>query len=88
MGKMKLEPVFEIILDRVKNMDTKRVLEYKAWLKANPKEYNSFDIRFACDVLHAVVSTHELCSWYNEYQVNDKHMVTLAIKVCKAAGYL
>lgn len=46
--------------------------------------YKDFAVRLSWDILRAVVSTGEICSWYDKYGCNDSHITTLAKAALKA----
>ena len=63
------------------------ILEDSEKLRASGK-YNNFEVRFAWEFCRIVVSTKEICKWYDEYNCNDNHITSLFIAACKKTGLL
>ena len=84
---MKLENELNYVVDRMKLLDSNKVLEYKKQLEES-KDFKVFDIRLSNDILKACVPINTICEWYDKYNCNDTHITTLAIKSCKVLGYL
>ena len=85
---LKLEKELPEVVKRLEVLKQhSNVLEYKEKLKASGN-YNSFEVRFAWEVCHAVFSTKEVCSWYDKYDCNDDHITSLFKAGCRKTGLL
>ena len=78
---MKLQNEFNNVVEKLKKVKDK-IPPYAKALKENG-EYKDFETRLANDCLKAVISTAEICDWYEKYNCNDKHIDTLAKKALK-----
>ena len=77
---MKLQNELEFVVDKLKGL--KNLKEYAEELKAEGN-YQDFETRLAWDALRAAVGTNTICTWYDKYNCNDKHIDTLAKKALK-----
>lgn len=62
-----MERRFSLILEKIK--------AYAPRLKASGN-YNDFITRLSWDILRACYTTEEICSFYEKYDCNDKHLTT------------
>ena len=85
-GNLKLYPELEPL--------TEKIRRHALWFQRYGKrlreegEYKDYETRFAWDVLRKVVTTFEICDWYDKYDCNDRHITALAIAACRKAGVL
>ena len=85
---MKLKNLLPIAIQRIEVLKRhSNVIEYREKLRKSGN-YNQFDVRFAWDVGHAVFTTKEICSWYDEYKCHDDHITSLFKMACKKTGLL
>ena len=84
---MKLKNELEYVINQMKKLDNEKVKIYIEEIRKS-NDYKNFQIRIANDLLKACVPIKTLCSWYEIYNCNDKHIDTLAIKACKHFNYL
>lgn len=84
---MKLQQEYAALKAKVESLDRSKVILYKDKLRV-AGGYNNFDVRFAHDVLFSVMSSSDVCGWYDKYNCDDSHITTLAVKVCKDVGIL
>ena len=84
---LKLEKELPEVVKRLEVLKKhSNVVEYREKLKASGN-YNNFEVRFAWEVCHAIVSTKEICKWYDD-GCNDNHITSLFKIACKKAGLL
>ena len=85
-GNLKLSPELEPLAEKIQR--------HALWFQQYGKQlrekggYRDYETRFARDVLRKVVTTFEICDWYDRYDCNDRHITALAIAACKRAGVL
>lgn len=87
---MKLKNLLPIAIQRLealKQSNAKGLIEYRENLRKSGN-YNQFDVRFAWDVGHAIFTTKEICSWYDEYKCHDDHITSLFKTACRKTGLL
>lgn len=86
--RLKLEKELPELIERLEVLKQhSNVLEYREKLR-DSGNYNKFDVRFAWDVCHAVITTKEICIWYDEYKCNDDHITSLFKVACQKTGLL
>ena len=85
-GNLKLYPELQPLVEKIR--------QHALWFQQYGAElrrkggYKDYETRFAWDVLRKLVTTFEICSWYDKYDCNDRHITALAIAACKKAGVL
>lgn len=79
---MKLDAEKAELKKRIENFGIEKIMKYKKELKEQTN-FKNFDAGFIFEVLHAVYTSKEICSWYKIYDCNDKHIETLIKSVCK-----
>ena len=85
-GNLKLSPELEPLVEKIRR--------HALWFQQYGRQlrekggYRDYETRFARDVLRKVVTTFEICDWYDRYDCNDRHITALAIAACKKAGVL
>ena len=79
---MKLQAEYNNVKDRISHLDQTQIITYRDKLRQSG-EYKNFEIRFAWDLIRVAMGTNTICQWYKEYECNDSHITTLAIRVCK-----
>lgn len=85
-GNLKLYPELESL--------TEKIRRHALWFQQYGKQlrekggYKDYEVRFARDVLRKLVTTFEICEWYDRYDCDDRHITSLAIAACKKAGVL
>ena len=85
---MKLKNLLPEVIKRLEVLKQhSNVIEYREKLRKSG-DYNKFDVRFAWDVGHAIFTTKEICSWYDEYKCHDDHITSLFKTACKKTGLL
>lgn len=78
---MKLQKEYEYVKKQfANNMD--KIKDYAPKLKESG-QYKDFEVRLCCDCLRAFVGSGTICLWYEKYNCNDKHIITLGKKVLK-----
>ena len=50
--------------------------------------YKDFTTRFVNDIKYAILTSSELCKWYDKYQCTDKHITSLMIAACKQTNII
>ena len=85
-GNLKLYPELEPLTEKIQRHEL-RLQQYGEQLREKGG-YKDYETRFAWDVLHKVVTTFEICDWYDRYSCNDRHITALAIAACRKAGVL
>lgn len=81
-GNLKLYPELEPLTERIRRHALRlQQLQEKGG-------YKDYETRFAWDVLRKLVTTFEICDWYDRYSCNDRHITALAIAACRKAGVL
>lgn len=85
-GNLKLSPELEPLVEKIQ----RHALWFQQYGRQLRKKggYRDYETRFARDVLRKVVTTFEICDWYDRYDCNDRHITSLAIAACKKAGVL
>ena len=78
---MKLQNEVQNVIQKMKEIEHK-IAPYAEQLK-QMGGYKDFETRLAYDVLKAVVSSKEICEWYEKYNCNDEHITTLAKRCLK-----
>jgi hypothetical protein len=84
---MKLQAEYNNVKAKVSKLDVAKVMKYKADL-INSGECKDVNVRIAWELLRGTVGTTEICKWYDRYACTDKHIETLALKVCKDLSLL
>lgn len=85
---LKLGKELPNVIERIEILKSKTdVIAYREKLKASGK-YNNFIVRFVNDVKYAILSPAEVCTWYDKYQCNDKHITSLMIAACKQTNII
>ena len=85
-GNLKLYPELKPL--------TEKIRRHALWFQQYGVElrkkggYKDYEVRFARDVLRKLVTTFEICEWYDRYDCDDRHITSLAIAACKKAGVL
>ena len=80
---MKLDKMYKDVTNRV----TEKITEDKliAYIDAitKEKEYKDLAVRVASGVGMAIFQPAEICEWYDKYNCNDSHIMTLFKKVIR-----
>ena len=79
--KMKLENELQGVIEKFRRIE-KKIPAYIEQVKEEGG-YNNLEVRVAMDLLRATVGTTLLCEWYDKYDCNDTHIVTLAKRALK-----
>lgn len=83
---MKLQDELKFVESKMLELSQKCDLQgYTEDLKKSG-EYNDFETRLSNDIIHAACGTKYLCSLYDKYGCNDKHITTLAKQAIKCLG--
>lgn len=85
-GNLKLYPELESLTEKIRR-HALWFQQYGAKLREKGG-YKDYETRFAWDVLRKVVTTFEICEWYDRYDCDDRHITSLAIAACRKAGVL
>ena len=83
---MKLQNEFEYVKNKFEE-NLESIKKYVPKLKESGN-YNDFEVRLAHDCLRAFVGVGTICTWYEKYNCNDKHLTTLGKKVLKELGVI
>jgi len=73
---MKLHDELPNVISRFEKIKDK-IPPYAEKLKSSGN-YKDFETRLAMDCLNSVFKSNEICMWYNKYNCNDTHIITLA----------
>lgn len=73
---MKLKSLMPEVIERFMKLNNVRA--YAKNLK-DSKEYNSYEVRLAWDLLRAVFNADEICEWYEKYDCHDQHITSMAV---------
>ena len=85
---LKLEKELPNVIERIEILKSKTdVIAYREKLKASGN-YNNFTVRFVNDIKYAILTSSELCEWYDKYQCTDKHITSLMLTACKQTNII
>ena len=85
---LKLEKELPNVIERIEILKSKTdVIAYREKLKASGN-YNNFTVRFVNDIKYAILTSSELCEWYDKYQCTDKHITSLMVTACKQTNII
>ncbi len=82
MATMKAAAIYPEIFKRFSDFKKSRADEWNryAFDVKEGHRYNDFLTRISWDLLHLCFNSVEICSWYEKYEIGDKHITTAVRK--------
>lgn len=80
---MLLQNELQFVESKIIELSKKHDLQSYATELKNSGEYKDFKTRLSWDLISAACGSNYLCSLYDKYGANDKHITTLAKQAIK-----